>query len=127
MAYLDVSPLITALRNTPDEFDLSGGWLTHIGSWHSFRFGPNDQVEIRAACNCSILAIRPDQLPPLGRSFREWESEYWRPLQINREFASHFKQSWVRRVLVSLTGQFYRWLLRPPRSAQAAREAPEAG
>jgi len=117
MPYLDISPMMTALRKTPDGFDLSDGWLTHIGSWHSFRFGPGDQVEIRAACNCSLLTIRPDQLPELSRCFREWESNYWRPLQINREFASHFtRRPGLRRILIALTGRLHSRLLRPPRA-----------
>ena len=121
MPYLDVTPMISALRRAPDEFELSGGWLTHIGSWHSFRFGPSGQVEIRAACNCSLLAVNPDQLPALAKCFHEWESNYWGPLEINREFASHFNQrSGLRRVLIALTGQLYRWLLRPRRSHHKA-------
>lgn len=121
MPYLDVTPMMSALRKAPGEFELSGGWLTHVGSWHSFRFGPGDQVEIRAACNCSLLAIRPDQLPELSRRFREWEGDYWRPLQINQEFASHFaRQPGLRRVLIALTGRLYSWLLRLPRTRQGA-------
>ena len=120
MPYLDVSPMMTALTKTPDRFELSGGWLTHIGSWHSFRFGPGDQVEIRAACNCSLLAIRPDQLPALSRCFHDWESTYWGPLQINREFASHFtEQPGLRRMLIAITGRLHNWLLRHPRASQS--------
>ena len=120
MSHLDVSPLMTALREAPDEFELSGGWLNHIGSSHSFRFGPGDQVEINAACNCSLLSIKPEQLPELSRSFRKWESDYWRPLLINREFASHFGQRpFLRRMLIALTARLHRWLLRSPRVHQA--------
>jgi len=117
MSYLDVSPMMTALSKTPEAFQLSQGWLTHLGSWHSFRFGPgDDQVELRAACNCALLAIRPDQLPALSKSFREWESSYWQPLQINREFAAHFaSHSGLRRILIALTGRLHSWLLRPSR------------
>jgi hypothetical protein len=120
MPYLDVSPMMSALRRTPHEFEFAGGWLNHIGSSHSFRFGPGEHVEIRAACNCSLLAVRPDQLPELSKCFREWDNEYWRPLQINREFASHFAgRSALRRTLIALTGQLYSWLVRPPRAHHA--------
>ncbi len=126
MSYLDVSPLMSALRAAPDEFELSAGWLNHIGSSHSFRFGPGDQVEINADCSCSLLAIKPEQLPELSRCFRDWEREYWRPLMINREFASHFApRSLLRRVLIALAGRLHRWLLRQPRAPQGiGRVAP---
>jgi len=124
MSYLDVSPMITALRHTPDAFELSGEWLTHIGSWHSFRFGQGDQVEIRAACNCALLAIRPDQAAALTRCFREWETNYWRPLQINREFASHFtRRPGLSRILITLTGRFHNWLLRQARAPRGVGAA----
>jgi hypothetical protein len=113
--------MMTALRTRPDDFELSaGGWLSHTRSSHSFRFGPNDVVEIRAACNCVLLAVRPDQEHELATYFREWETQYWRPLQINREFASHFDSGFgLRRMLISLTGRLHRWLLRPSRSVRA--------
>jgi hypothetical protein len=117
MLYLDVSPMIAALRETPDEFELAGGWLNHIPSQHSFRFGPNDEVEISAVCNCALLAVRPEQKHELAVCSREWESNYWRPLQINREFASHFsgRPGW-RQTLTLLTGRLHRWLLCQQRS-----------
>jgi hypothetical protein len=115
MPYLDVSPMVAALRTTPDEFELVAGWLNHIRSRHSFRFGPNDDVELDAACNCALLAIRPEQERELAACFREWENSYWRPLQINREFASHFThKTGLRSILIALTGRLHRWLLRLP-------------
>jgi hypothetical protein len=119
MAYLDVSPMITALRTTPDEFELVGGWLSHIRSSHSFKFDPNDHVELRAACNCTLLAIKPEDERELSKCFREWESGYWRPLEINREFASHFlRRRGLRQMMISLTGRLHRWLLQSPRYVQ---------
>jgi hypothetical protein len=115
--YLDLSPMITALRSAPDEFELAGTWLVHPRSAHSFRFTANDEVELRATCDCSLLAMRPEQMRELAKSFREWERDYWRPLLINREFASHFAPpSGVRRVLIGLTSRLQQWLMRPQRS-----------
>lgn len=112
MNYLDVSPMIAALRDTPDEFELANGWLNHIRSRHGFRFSPNDGVEIRAACDCALLAVRQEQQRELAMAYREWESDYWRPLQINREFASHFAaRPGLHQWLISLTGRLHRWLL----------------
>jgi len=124
MPYLDISPMITALRTTPDEFELVDGWLNHTRSFHSFRFELNDEVEVRAACNCTLLAIQPEQKRELAKCFREWEGSYWRPLQINREFASHFsRKSGLRQMLIVLTGRLHRWLLRPQRFRGAAGAA----
>ncbi|MDB6088881.1 MAG: hypothetical protein JWN85_1665 [Gammaproteobacteria bacterium] len=121
MPYLDISPMINALRTTPDEFEVVDGWLTHTRSSHSFRFDLNDGVELQAACNCTLLAIRPEQRRELAKCFREWESSNWRSLQINREFASHFsRKPGLREMLIVLTGRLHHWLLRPQRFRGAA-------
>jgi hypothetical protein len=116
MSYLDLNPLITALRTTPDEFELVDGWLNHPRSFHGFRFSANDEVELRATCSCTLLAMWPEQTRELAKCFREWERDYWRPLQINREFASHFvRRGSVRHMLIVLTNRLHQWLLRPQR------------
>lgn len=119
MAHLDVSPMIRALQYAPQEFDLTAGWLNHGRSGHSFRFDANDNVEVSAACNCAMLAPTTEHGHDLAKAFREWERDYWRPLQINREFASHFKPS-LRSVLIVLTGRLHLWLMR---SSWATRRA----
>lgn len=127
MPYLDVTPMITALRTTPDEFELVDGWLNHTRSAHSFRFDGEDDVELRAACDCTLLAIRREQRRELTECFHEWERSYWRPLQINREFASHFaRKPGLRQMLIVLTGRLHRWLLRPQR-VRAAGAAVQTG
>lgn len=116
MSYLDLNPLIAALRTAPDDFELVGGCLVHLRSAHSFRFKANDEVELRATCDCTVLAMWPEQMRELAKSFREWERDYWRPLLINREFASHFaRPGGLRHMLIKLTGNLHQWLLRPPR------------
>jgi len=112
MAYLDVSPMMASLRNQPEEFDLRGDWLRHIPSRHSFRFEPSGKVHIRAECDCAFLAIHPEQERRLSDSFESWHASYWRPLEINREFASHFppRSAW-RRLLLALTARLNRWLV----------------
>ncbi len=116
MPYLDVSPMMAALRTTPQEFELASGWLHHIRSRHSFRFSPSDQVEIHAGCDCALLAVRPEQERQLAACFREWQSSYWTPLQINREFASHFaRRPGLLQLTIELTGRLHRWLLRQER------------
>jgi hypothetical protein len=122
MAYLDVSPMMIALRTTPEEFSLSrsGTWLKHHPSRHSFRFDPGGHVEVRARCNCSYLEIRRSQEDELAQCFEEWQARYWVPQQINKEFASHFPpRSAVRRFLLAMTGKLQDWLLRAPSGRHA--------
>jgi hypothetical protein len=111
MAYLDVSPMLTSLRTAPEEFEINEGWLRHIPSRHDFRFDPQGNVRIRAQCNCSELAVRVEQSGELSTAYNRWESQYWRPLLINREFASHFQRSPLRQLLVDITGWLHRRLL----------------
>ncbi len=125
MAYLDVSPLMASLRTRPEEFDFKGDWLRHIPSRHSVKFEPSGRVQIRAECDCAFLAIHPQQERLLADSFQSWRTNYWRPLEINREFASHFRRgSILRRALIALTGKMNRWLIeeRPEYTVHVAAE-----
>jgi len=125
--YLNVNPMMVALRSAPEEFELADGWLHHIPSRHSFRFGPTDAVEIRAACNCALLMIQPEQQRELADSFRQWRAVYWRPLQINREFARHFvPRAWWRRALIGLTSRLQRRLLEPTTERSDERDTESA-
>jgi hypothetical protein len=96
--YLDVSPIISALRFQPDDFEYAHGWLNHVPSRHRFQFDRSGRVAIEAMCDCASLSIKPEQSDELVAMFRTWRQEYWRPLEINREFASHFRKpnAWVR-------------------------------
>jgi hypothetical protein len=123
MSNLDVSPMTRALQHAPSEFEFVSGWLNHVPSGHSFRFHEGDQVEVSAACNCALLVPTPEGERELSKGFREWERAYWQPLQINRQFASHFYKSGLRRVLIVLTERLHRWLLRPPRATHGAAAA----
>jgi hypothetical protein len=125
MSYLDVSPMIVALRTTPDHFEYKGGWLNHVPSRHSFSFDQGRHVRIMAHCNCATLAVKPEQESELYGTFRQWETSYWRPLLVNREFASHFKpRSFVRRWLIDLTGRLHRRLSQGSPGREAAAMAP---
>jgi len=104
MTYLELAPAITALRSWPEEFEFSDDTLHHLASRHRFRFLSDHEVEIYAACDCSTLRASPEQTRAFHTAYREWHSSYWRPLEINREFASHFAPPVWRRVAI--------WLLR---------------
>jgi hypothetical protein len=113
MAYLDVSPMAIALRTAPEQFEVSHGWLHHIPSRHNFMFDGEGHVQIRAQCNCAMLSVKSEQEGELYGAYREWHADYWHPLQVNREFASHFAPpSAFRRGLIALTAAAHRWLLR---------------
>jgi len=96
--YLDVSPMISALRFQPDDFEFKHGWLHHVPSRHRFQFDKMGRVTIDALCGCASLSVKPEQTDELVSMFKTWRREYWFPLETNREFASHFRKpnAWVR-------------------------------
>jgi hypothetical protein len=114
MSYLELAPAITALRSRPEEFELRDNALHHLGSRHSFRFLSDDEVRIEAACDCSVLRASPQQSRALQESFRQWYASYWRPTQINREFAEHFAPPGpVRRWAIALLRYLIAWRPEP--------------
>jgi hypothetical protein len=96
--HLDVSPMISALRLQPGDFEYAHGSLHHVPSHHRFQFDRFGRVSIDAACGCAALAIKPEQTDELVGMFKIWRENYWIPLETNREFASHFSKpnAWVR-------------------------------
>lgn len=96
--FLDVAPMISALQFQPTDFELSHGWLNHVPSRHRFKFDKKGQVTIDARCDCSGQSVSREQGDQLFHAFTGWRQHYWPPLQIDREFASHFKSpnTWVR-------------------------------
>ena len=98
MRYLDVSPMISALRFQPADFEYAQGWLEHVPSRHRFQFDRQGRVTIDALCGCAAMSIKPEQADELVSMFKTWRQQYWQPLETNREFASHFKKpnAWVR-------------------------------
>lgn len=110
MNYLDVNPLMESLRTAPEDFSLKGKWLSHRSSRHGFSFDPDGRVQIRAACECAQLLVKPEQERALYDCFRQWEVNYWRPLRVNREFAAHFRRASWRRTLIRLATRLASWL-----------------
>lgn len=96
--FLDASSMIQALRFQPGDFDYAHGWLNHVPSRHRFRFDRDGRVFIAAACGCSGRQVRQEQSRELFETFAAWRTEYWQPLQTNKEFASHFRKpgAWGR-------------------------------
>jgi hypothetical protein len=96
--FLDVEPMISALQFQPADFELSHGWLRHVPSRHRFKFDKKGRVTIDARCDCSGQSVSREQGDQLYRAFSVWQQFYWRPQEIDREFARHFERpnAWVR-------------------------------
>lgn len=103
MTYLDLAPAISALRSRPEDFEFSHDSLYHLRSRHRFHFVSEGDVRIDAACDCAQLRASREQAKALHGAYREWRASYWRSVEINREFASHFEPLplW-RRVAIGL-------------------------
>ena len=98
LRYLDVAPMIAALRFQPSDFEYAHGWLNHVPSRHRFQFDRKGRVTIDALCGCAAMSVKPEQADELHSMFKTWRQYYWTPLETNREFASHFAEpnAWVR-------------------------------
>jgi hypothetical protein len=119
MAYLDLSPAISALRERPEEFELvRDDHLHHVPSRHMFSFENDGTVRVIAHCNCAMLWTRPEHDKLFREAFHEWHMSYW----INREFASHFlpPAGW-RRLCMRLLS----FLLTHPRLASQRHALPQ--
>ena len=110
---LDVSPMISALRFQPGDFEFTHGSLHHVPSRHRFQFDRLGRVTIDAACGCASLAIKPEQTDELIDMFKTWRRDYWIPLETNREFTAHFsKPNAVVRLMRDIRMAFRRFLRR---------------
>jgi hypothetical protein len=114
MAYLDVSPMMTSLCTAPEDFEVKEGWLHHIPSRHDFKFDSEGNVHLRAQCDCAQLAVQAEHGRELAGAYHQWEAHYWCPLMINREFASHFRRSPLRQLLIDVTAWLHRRLMQQP-------------
>ena len=114
MAYVELSPMIAALRDRPTDFEVDRGWLTHFPSRHSFKFDRLGNVAMRARCDCAHLSVRVEDGQELWTAYREWHTNYWRPIEINREFVAHFRSpNILQRALRGLLAKARRVLLDP--------------
>jgi len=77
MAYLELSPAIAALRARPEEFEFSNDTLHHVRSRHRFHFVSEDDVQIHADCDCSLLRASREQTKVFHTAYREWYACRW--------------------------------------------------
>ena len=92
MAYLDLNPVTVALRGRPEEFEMVRGNLHHSPSKHRFHFGKDGTLRVLADCDCALLATRPDEVEAFKTAFDQLHVTYWHAIEINREFAGHFRR-----------------------------------
>src|SRR6185312_8008657 len=82
MTYLDISPMLVALREQPANFALRGAELHHIPSRHSFGFTRGGRTAVtRAWCDCAALPISEQQSAEFKLTFDDWMQAYWLPRQ----------------------------------------------
>jgi hypothetical protein len=109
MAYLDLSPMLQAMRLRPSEFEMQGVCLHHIPSHHLLNFDTTGLARVHARCDCALLDVSREQSEEMRVAMSAWKVVYWEPLlaeieaerrvaAINREFASHFRppNAWRR-------------------------------
>jgi hypothetical protein len=109
MAYLNVSPMISALQDYPETFAFQSGELYHLPSRHRFLFDSQQHVTVDANCGCSFLRVSAEQEGALYNAYQQWRTNYWRAIEINREFEAHFAPpSLFRSWLIRFTGWLHR-------------------
>src|SRR5258707_9673715 len=102
MAYLDLTPMLQAMRARPSEFEMYGPFLRHIRSQHFLDFDRRGNARVHARCDCAMLQVSREQGAEMKAAFAAWKIVYWEPhlaqieaekraAKINREFASHFR------------------------------------
>jgi hypothetical protein len=109
MAYLDLSPMLQAMRLRPSEFEMQGVCLHHIPSHHLLNFDTTGLARVHARCDCALLDVSREQSEEMRVAMSAWKVVYWEPrlaeieaerraAVINREFASHFRppNAWRR-------------------------------
>ena len=110
MAYLDLTPMLQAMRTRPHEFEMQGTYLRHIPSHHLLNFDIWGNARVHARCDCAMLDVSREQSEEMKAAIAAWKVVYWEPrlaqIQaekraaiINREFASHFQPSRWQRLL----------------------------
>ncbi len=116
--YLDLGPMLEAIRERPREFDVRGRYFRDCRNRHRFFFDSHGVVHVDAGSAGAELAIRPEQSEELKQAIHHWEETYWRPFlaskaaerrvaEINRAFTAHFRKSsrwwrWWDRIVSAL-------------------------
>lgn len=101
MAYLDLTPMLQAMRARPEEFEMQGSYLRHVPSHHLLNFDIWGNARVHARCDCAMLDVSHQQSEEIKAAIAAWRIVHWEPrlarieaekqaARINRDFAAHF-------------------------------------
>ena len=79
MAYLDLSPMLQAMRARPSEFEMQGSYLRHISSHHLLNFDIWGNARVHARCDCAMLDVSREQSDEMKSAIAAWRVVYWEP------------------------------------------------
>src|SRR6266851_7212877 len=61
MAYLDLTPMLQAMRARPSEFEMYGPFLQHVRSQHLLEVDRRGNAHVHARCDCARLEVSREQ------------------------------------------------------------------
>jgi hypothetical protein len=115
MAYLDMSPVLAALRESPHEFTVSDGWVQQRSSRYRLKAQVDGHVLVETADGSASPLISCAQGFHLFRAIENWRVNYWIPREVNRIFARQIRPRGLwQRILDRLEA----WL--PERTGESA-------
>jgi hypothetical protein len=90
MAYLDMSPVLTALRERPHEFTVSDGWVRQRSSPYRLKAQFDGHVLVETE-DGSVSPLISCSQSHLFRAIENWRVDYWIPREVNRIFARQIR------------------------------------
>jgi hypothetical protein len=91
MTYLDMSPVLTALRERPHEFTVSDGWVQQRSSRYRLKALADGHVLVETEDGSASPLISCSQGFHLFRAIENWRVNYWIPQKVNRIFARQIR------------------------------------
>ena len=79
MAYLDLTPMLQAMRARPSEFEMDGPFVQHIRSQHLLEVDRRGNVRVHARCDCARLEVSREQGEEMMAALSAWKIVYWEP------------------------------------------------
>jgi hypothetical protein len=115
MAYLDLSQVLTALRERTHEFAVSDGWVQQHPSRYRLKAQADGHVLVETEVGSASLLISCSQGFHLFRAIENWRVNYWIPREVNRIFARQIRP---RRLWQRILDRVEGWL--PERTGESA-------
>jgi hypothetical protein len=114
MAYLNMSPVLTALHERPHEFTVSDGWVQQHSSYR-VKAQVDGHVLVETEDGSASPLISCSQGFDLFRAIENWRVNYWIPREVNRIFARQIRP---RRLWQRILDRVEAWL--PERTGESA-------